>query len=309
MSLKVVQDGYQDTEYSKMTKDQLSNLFRNRPTLNFDFVMIATEDFSKEHNLCINKPQSMEAVNDVTLSLVAGNGISKKQEFYGEFDKSKILAICNCDGSFSLKTLSEKMSLQGSIEPELILEVSRQTIRASNPPSKIIPLNLLVALGLIFITCKKMLRFSSDPSTSLSGKHHFLMDWMLGCQIVNLLGVALASLVVLIFFSYLEKKETIMWIVMLMLEINLTTVDFFLRNVLRYYPTVQKLRAASLLLRFVMLISVKRKGLDWYFSRGILFTEILIWAKIGFFLKVVTKKPGVYKMILGYKSLSGQDSI
>ena len=136
-----------------------------------------------------------------------------------------------------------------------------------------------------------------------------MMDCVLGCQIVNLLGVALASLIVLIFFSYLEKKETLRWIIMLVLEVNQTALDFFLKQVFRFYPVVKKLRGVGLLLRCLMLYGVKRQGLDWYFSTGILFSEALLWAKLGFFLKVVTRKPGAYKMILGYKSLSGQDSI
>ena len=154
-----------------------------------------------------------------------------------------------------------------------------------------------------------MLEFSSDSSISFSGKHNFLMDCILGTQIINLLGVSLASLVVVIFYTYLDSKTTLRWITMLLIELNITAIDVFLRPVLVYFPKTRNLNRATLLARCMIFLCVWKQSLEWYFSTGILLTELLTWAKVWFFLQVVTKKPGVYRMILGYKSLSSQDSI
>lgn len=135
------------------------------------------------------------------------------------------------------------------------------------------------------------------------------MYYLIACQIVNLLAVCVASLALVIFYSYFQIRPIMKWAAFLLIELNLTALSVLLKPVVDFYPTVKKLLYLSVGIRLIVLTALCSSGFDWYFSVGIIASEALTWAKLGFVLLVATKKPGCYKMILGYKSVSGQDSI
>lgn len=306
LSLKIMNDGFNAEDYSKMEKDELKELARSRPSQNFEFV-ITNQQVAAQQITCQGLVDSSLGHHKLHFPLLANSGLSATLNYFPKGQNILEGYVCNCDQSFTLGTLRKGLKNDdfGKKEiPSLLYGLEVKRFDSLLIPNKLIPFGILIGFVFIGLTCKKIYDFSADSNTTLSTKQDPLIFYILGCLILNLLGNGLMSLVMVIFFKDMSDQKPLRIISTIFIECSSLALLFLSRKVIPFYPSIKKLAWIFVAIKAWILLKLAITGAQSYMGMDIIYSQVIFYVILWFLLKVLTRKKGVFEMTLGYRRVN-----